>query len=82
MPATVISISPCGDVITAHITLNSLQQQKSERSQVSNLNCYLLRIVGSTLSLVGSGERSIVAARNGSQFVDVCNPLLKIVLSV
>jgi len=33
------------------------------------------RIVGSTLSFVGSGERSIVAARNGSQRVGGCNPL-------
>jgi len=40
------------------------------------------RVVGSTLSLLGSGRRSIVAATNGSQRVDVWNPLLKVVLSL
>jgi len=42
----------------------------------------MLRIVGSTFSLVGSGRRSIVAARNGPQLVGGCNPLLKVVLSL
>jgi len=36
----------------------------------------MLRIIGSTVSLVGSGRRSIVAATNGSQRVGGCNPLL------
>ena len=36
----------------------------------------MLRIVGSTLSLVGSGRRSIVPATNGSQSVGGCNPVL------
>jgi len=31
-------------------------------------------MVGSTLSFVGSGERSIVPARNESQCVGSCNP--------
>jgi len=43
---------------------------------------YRLKIVGSTLSLVGSEELSIVATRNGSQLVGSCNPLLKVVLSL
>jgi len=36
----------------------------------------VLRIVGSTLSLIGSGQRSIVPATNGSQRVDRCSPVL------
>jgi len=36
----------------------------------------VLRFVGSTLSLFGSGRRSIVPATNGSQRVGGCNPLL------
>jgi len=35
----------------------------------------MLRIVGSTLSLVGSGRRSIMPATNGSQRVSGCNPV-------
>ena len=35
----------------------------------------MLRIVGSTLSLVGSGRGSIGLATNGSQRVGGCNPL-------
>jgi len=44
----------------------------------------MLRIGASTLSLVGSGERSIVAAWNVSQRVRGCNPvlMLKVVLSL
>jgi len=33
-------------------------------------------IIGSTVSLVGSGRRSIVPAKNGSQRVGGYNPLL------
>ena len=36
----------------------------------------MLRIVGSTISLVGSERRSIAPATNGSQRVGGCNPLL------
>ena len=36
----------------------------------------MLRIISSTVSLVGSGRRSIVLATNGSQRVGGCNPLL------
>ena len=36
----------------------------------------MLRIIGSTLSLVGSGRRSIVVATNGSQRFGGCNPVL------
>jgi len=36
----------------------------------------MLMIIGSTLSLVGSGRYSIVPATNGSQRVDGCNPVL------
>jgi len=36
----------------------------------------MLGIVGSTLSLVGSGQHSIVPATNGSQRVGGCNPVL------
>jgi len=36
----------------------------------------MLRIVRSTLSLVGPGRRSIVPATNGSQRVGGCNPQL------
>jgi len=36
----------------------------------------MLRIVGSTLSLVGAGQRSIVAAANASQRLGSCNPVL------
>jgi len=35
----------------------------------------MLRNIGSTVSLVGSGRRSIVPATNGSQPVGGCNPL-------
>jgi len=42
----------------------------------------MLRIVGSTLSLVGSGRRSIAAATNGHQRVDGGNPLMKVVFSL
>jgi len=35
----------------------------------------MLRIVGSTLSLVVSGRHSIVPATNGSQRVGGCNPV-------
>jgi len=41
----------------------------------------MLRVVGSTISLVGSGQRSIMAAANGSQRVGVWNPPLKVVLN-
>jgi len=36
----------------------------------------MLRIVGSTLSLVGSGRHSNVLAANASQRVAGCNPML------
>jgi len=36
----------------------------------------MLRIVGSTFSLVGSGRHSIAPATNGSQRVGGCNPVL------
>jgi len=36
IPATVISISPCGDVLTPHTTLSSWQQYKIEPSQMSH----------------------------------------------
>ena len=36
----------------------------------------MLRIVGSIISLVGSGQRRIVPTTNGSQLVGGCNPLL------
>jgi len=36
----------------------------------------MLRILGSIISLVGSGQRSIVPATNGSQRVGGCNPVL------
>jgi len=36
----------------------------------------MLTIVGSTLSLVGSGRRNIMPATNGSQRVGGCNPVL------
>jgi len=40
----------------------------------------MLRIVGSTLPLVGSERRSIMAAKIRSQSVGDCNSLLKVVL--
>jgi len=40
------------------------------------------QIVGSTLSLVGSGWGIIVAATNGSQRVGGCNPVLRVVLNL
>jgi len=43
---------------------------------MSNLNCYCAEDCRSTLSLVGSGRRSIVPETNGSQRVGGCNPLL------
>jgi len=42
----------------------------------------MLRIVGSTLYLVGSGRRSIVPATNGSQRFGTCNPVLTCSLTV
>jgi len=42
----------------------------------------MLRIVGSTLSLVGSGRRSLVPATNGSQRVGGCNPVLTCIPTV
>ena len=45
-------------------------------SDVQSQLLLLLRIIGSTISLVGSGRRSIVPATNGSQRVGGCNPLL------
>ena len=42
----------------------------------------MLRVVGSTLSLVGSRRRSIMAATNGSQRFGGWNPPLKVVLSL
>ena len=42
----------------------------------------VLRVEGSTLSLVGSERRSIVAAANGTQRIGGWNPPLKFVLSL
>jgi len=36
----------------------------------------VLRVAGSTISLVGSGRHSIVPGTNGSQRVGDCNPVL------
>jgi len=52
---------------------------KRDGLTVSN---HVLYVIGSTLSLVGSGRRSIVAATHGSQRVSGWNRPLKVALSL
>jgi len=48
---------------------------------MGNVNCFYAEIVGATLSLVGSEQRSIVASTNGCQRIGGCNALLMVVVS-
>ena len=62
-------------MITPHITLICSSDRRVNLVKWLISIAIMLRIVCSTLSLIGSGWRSIVPATNGSQRVCDCNPL-------
>jgi len=75
---TVISLNPCGDVITPHIALNSEQWSKNESGQMGNLSCYYAedRRFYSLFGWLRATQHYV--CKNRSQRAGDCNPLLKV----